>query len=178
MQAIDGKRIGRRACVVYENTVEFICMPPRYHQDPIYHGTVLDSFRHGAAIAAADGLHSETQTFGLGFALIPGLTDEMGNPTGWLTKRFGSIPEGAYWLRDLDIHGDHVYAAIFTRINPEIPRPQYEEIPQRSATPLAESFGHGNIDLVSSWVSRIPARWGWGEYHYHDHPPIDPGPTR
>lgn len=128
-------------------------MPPRAPQQVSHYGTVLDPFINGAARAAYEGLSAEPYTFGLGFALFP--WDPI-QQTAWITIRFGSIPEGVYWLKGLESHGGHVYAAIFTRTLPQHLEPMYGRIPSATVTPLAESFGQGTLDLVTTLIPKLP----------------------
>jgi hypothetical protein len=116
-------------------------------REPLHYGTALDPFRDGVRQAAKDGLSSEPATFGFGFALVPGAADPVdGHPNFWIMNRFGSVPEGMYWLSSIKAHGGHVYAAIFTRM---------------AEAPLMESFGNDSnaIDLVTTMVPRMPANW-------------------
>jgi hypothetical protein len=119
-------------------------MPP--HAPPIApaYQTALDPFRQGAMHAAREGLFAEPQMFDIGFALVPGSVDPMGQPTAWIIKRFSSIPEGVYWMHSIERQGGHIYAAIFTRM---------------SEQPLLESFGHGSFDEKTYFPTTVPMHW-------------------
>lgn len=89
--------------------------------------TALDPFRQGADWSARMLLSSEPDTFGVGFALLPG---SIHDPYSWVIARFASIWEAFSWLRSVD---GYIYAVIFTR-----------------GGRLSESFGdvYGDLDFL------------------------------